>query len=136
MDGQAPRPYQAPPPLIASGSASVSDSVTETEILEVPADSTFVGWVTVVAVNRVTTTADYQTARVRIDGTTGTPANNADILVAGSSLDTGGPSTVTQYLQVTAGSSAVSLNLVNSTATTFDSCASANGIFTTKPTIS
>ena len=133
-DGQAPRPYQAPSSTIATGSVDVNDSVTETSFLTIPADTTFIGWVTVISSNRATT-ASYQTSVVRIDGATATPADDSDILIAGSS-SSATSSTVTHYLQVDAGSAEANLNLVNSTATTYDGAACANGIFITKPTIS
>lgn len=111
---------------VVTGSVTVSDSVTATTFLTIPAGRTFSGQVTIVANSRATTAA-YGTASCVVTGTNAVPATGSVIIIAGSSRDASA-CPVTQTVQVTApAGNTVTLQLVNSTATTFNSSACANG---------
>lgn len=113
---------------VASGSATQTDSVSAVTVLTIPAGKTFTGWATVVANSRATTAA-YGTAALQINGTNAVPASGSNLLLAGSSRDAAA-CVVTQQIQATApAGNSVTLQLVNSTATTFNSSASVNGQF-------
>jgi DNA-binding beta-propeller fold protein YncE len=111
---------------VIAGSVTVTDSTTATTFLTVPAGRTFAGQVTIVANSRATTAA-YGTASCVVTGTNAVPATGTAIIIAGSSRDAG-VCPVTQAVQIIApAGNAVTLQLVNSTATTFNSSACANG---------
>lgn len=113
---------------IANGSGTQTDSVSAVTILTIPAGRTFVGTATVVANSRATTAA-YATAALQVTGTNAVPASGSNLLIAGSSRDAGA-CPVTQPIQASApAGNSVTLQLVNSTATTFNSSACVNGQF-------
>lgn len=117
-----------PSASVASGASTQTDSTSAVTILTIPAGKTFVGTATVVANSRATTAA-YATASLQTNGTNAVPASGSSLLIAGSSRDASA-CVVTQQIQATApAGNSITLQLVNSTATTFNSSASVNGQF-------
>lgn len=125
-DGIAAGLRSVAPENVVTGSTTASDSVTPVTFVTIPAGRTFVGQVTIVANSRATTAA-FATASCVVTGTGAVPPTTSAVIVAGSSRDAGA-CPVTQTIQVTApAGNTVALQLVNSTATTFNSSACANG---------
>lgn len=111
----------------AVGSATATDSTTPVLLLTIPVGKTFIGSLNVTANSRATTAA-YARATVVANGAGGSVADGTVVIQAGSSRDAG-TCPVTYPIQVTAGVNAVTLSLVNTTATTFNSSACCFGEF-------
>lgn len=113
---------------VISGGVQVDNSATPTTIITIPAGRTWVGSVSVCASN-ADTTQSLASTKVVTAGTGVTPA--ADTIIANVISRRDSAATVmTHYpVYVTApGGNAVTLQLVNSRATTYSGTASANGI--------
>ena len=118
------------PNVILSGGTVVTNSVTSTAFLTIPAGRTWQGHVSVCAQSGATTSS-VQNARVVTAGTGAVPAAATILTIALSGRDTS-PGVMPQFCTVVApAGNAVTLNLVNSTATTFSGAASANGVLLT-----
>lgn len=112
---------------IVSGGVQVDNSVTATTIITIPAGRTWVGSVSVCASN-ADTTQSLASTKVVTAGTGVVPAVDTIIANAISRRDSAA-TVMTHYpVYVTApGGNAVTLQLVNSRATTYSGTASANG---------
>jgi hypothetical protein len=111
---------------IVSGGLVLLASTAQTAFLTIPAGRTWVGSVTAIAAS-LATTASTQSAKVVTNGTGVTPAAGTIVAVSLSSRDTA-PGVTTQKVFVTApAANSVTLELVNSTATTFGGAACASG---------
>lgn len=127
--GTTPVNIVAPKPAnINSGSTIITNSTTPTTFLTVPANSSWSGTVSVTAISSVAPGAPaVGTASVTIVGTGSTPATGTVLVTAGAS-STGAGNTTTQIVYVAAPvGNSVTLQLTNSTATTFAASANANG---------
>lgn len=114
---------------VANGANTQTDSTAAVTILTVPAGKTFIGTMTVVANSRATTAA-YGTASLKVSGANATPPDTSTLLIAGSSRDASACPVTQPNIQVTApAGNSVAIQLVNSTATTFNSSACINGQF-------
>lgn len=129
--GTAVPVQQAPPRVVAStamlsGSGTITDTVTPTVLVTVPAGKTFIGQVNVVANSRATTAA-YATVSATVSGGgVSVPAQGTVLALAGSSRDAGA-CPVTLPAQVTCTSGTVTIVITASTATTFNASGIAVG---------
>lgn len=112
-----------PADRIISGGQLVSNSTTSTVVITIPAGRTWVGTVSVCAANNQTTAA-MQNSRVVVVGTGAVPAATTPLAVAISWRDTApGVMTVPNVYVVAPAGNAVTLELVNSTATAYSGSA-------------
>ena len=114
---------------ILSGGNIVTNSITSTVLITVPAGRVWKGTISVVGLSAATT-ASMQNARVVTVGTNVLPPANTILAIAASQMQSSGPSEmqVTDvYVSAPAGN-AVTINLINSTATTFTGTAACNGV--------
>lgn len=119
---------------ILSGSVTVSNTVTETTIITIPAGRTWFGSITVWNHQATTAAATYVDSKVRTLGTNAVPSSGTVIGLASSKF-TGGAGSVANppylfpniYVKAPVGNS-VTITLTNSTATAMNSSATANGI--------
>lgn len=113
---------------VLSGGVQVDNSVTSTAFLTVPAGRTWVGSVAVCGSN-ADTTQTLATSRVVTAGTGVTPAAGTIIASVISRRDVASPTMALDkvYVVAPAGNS-VTLELVNSRATTYSGTASASGV--------
>lgn len=103
-------------------------STTQTAFLTIPAGRTWYGTVTAIAAS-LATTASTQNSRVVTAGTGVIPAANTIVAVALSSRDTApGVVTIPNVTIVAPAGNSVTLEILNSTATTFGGAAVANGV--------
>lgn len=107
------------------GTATATDSTTPVTLITIPAGRVFKGQLNVTATSRATTAA-YGTASLRMTGTGAFPTSGTNFMTIGSSRDASSVP-LTFDVQLTAGSVDTTVQLVNSTVTTFNSSASAFG---------
>jgi hypothetical protein len=112
-------PVAVNPAGVLANSAVVVNSVTQTNVLTVPAGRTWVGQVVVISTNLVTVAA-AQNTRALIAGTGALPAVGTIIALATSARDTASTMVTVKNVTITApAGNAVTVDLLNSTATTY-----------------
>lgn len=112
-------PGKTNPNAVLSAVQIVSNSVTQTSVLTVPAGRTWIGTVTAVATSGATV-ASAQNVRAITAGTGAAPAVGTVLAVATGARDTASTVQVTPNITITApAGNAVTVDLLNSTATTF-----------------
>lgn len=112
-------PGRTNPGAVLSAVGIVSNSVTQTSVLTVPAGRTWVGTVTAIATSTATV-ASAQNVRAITAGTNVAPAVGAVLAVATGGRDTTSTVQATPGVTISApAGNAVTVDLVNSTATTF-----------------
>jgi hypothetical protein len=114
------------PGNILENCATATATVTPAPIITIPANGTWKGSVSVCAANNVTTGA-RQDARIVTSGAGGAPADGTVLVVAISYRDTSPGVMYLSGVTIAAGANPITLNLVNSTATTFSSSGAAAG---------
>lgn len=116
------------PNAVLSGTQTVSNAVTQTTVLTIPAGRTWVGTVTAMATNTATVAAVANVKAVTA-GTNVAPAVATVLAVAVGCRDTATTVQVTPNITVTAPvGNAVTIDLVNSSATTFSGTVLAYGL--------
>lgn len=121
-------PAKATAGNILTGSLVLLASTTQTAFLTIPAGQTWFGSITVMAASTATV-ASTQNCRVVTAGTGVLPAAATMVAVALASRDTSpGMVTIPNVTVIAPSGNTVTLELLNSTATTFGGAAVANGV--------
>jgi hypothetical protein len=120
-------PVAVNPASVLANSVVVTNSVTQTNVLTVPAGRTWVGQVVVISTNLITVAA-AQNTRAIIAGTGALPAVGTIIALATSARDTASTVVAAKNVTITAPSgNAVTVDLLNSTNATYSGTVSCYG---------